>query len=287
MPLGNGAPRGLASAPSVVYTDPRQYDTAHSAAGDTGFNPLTKISKWPLSPYEKVVAATPGLGMWWPLGYAVTPTPSYYSYGGAAGATTLAGGGSGSNSVVAGLVPGSRNGAVKLTGGRYLWAEDYLVWPMGWETIMSVEFWINFSSLGTDAAICGEWDSSSNGWMVYSSSGDLRMYCESNNITHNSTFSTGKTYHVVCCFGGSQAPTADYVSRAYVNGVQVMSGNLVGGVSGKNTVTSSVQFQVNAYGTLGGGTGLHAFTMQHLAFYNRMLQPAEVRQHYQAGFARG
>ncbi len=286
MPLGNGPPLGLPSAPLGVFSDPRHYDTPHAAAGETGFNPITKQSVSPLSPYEKVIAATPGLAQWWPLGYAVTPTPSYYTYGNAAGATTFEAGGSGV-SIVPGLVPGSRSQAVSVPATGYLWAEDYRMFPMGWETIMSVELWVKFQTIGTDSALIGMWDNSTNGWMVYSSSGDFRLYCAANNLTQASSFVTGKTYHVVCAWGGSQDPTADYLSRMYLNGVEVKNGNLVAG--GHDTITTSAHLQCNAYGNSDGGNGggtHHAFTLQHISMYNRMLQPLEVVQHYQAGFAR-
>ncbi len=284
MPLGNGEPRGLPSAPASVLTSPVRYDTPHVAAGDTGFNPITKPTLWTPSLYERVIAATPGLAQWYPLGYAPGGY-SYFTYGNAAGANTLEASGSGTDKVVPGLAPGSRAQAVQLAGGRYLWSEDYLCWPMGWETIMAVEFWVYFSALGNDSAILGEWDSGSGGWMIYCTSGELRMYSGTNHLDHAAAFTTGKTYHVVCCWGGSGSPTTDYVSRAYVNGVEILNGNLV--VSG-NTVTTSAHFQINAYSSSdGGGSGKHDMTLQHISIYNRMLQPLEVQQHYQAGFARG
>jgi len=287
MPLGNGHPRGIPSTPLAVYKDVRTYDIAHGSAGDTGFDPLTRPAAGvQLSPYERVIAATPGLAMWWPLcAQGPAPTVALTGYGDAAGATTLVPAGSGTDTLVPGIVPGSRNKAVKLASGRYLIADDYRVWPMADETIMTVEFWVQFQTLGSDSALVGEWDASSNGWMVYSSSGDLRMYCTSNHMDHASSFVVGPTYHVVAVFGGSQSPTSDYVSRAYINGVQAMSGNIVLG-SGKTTFTTSARFQVNAYTTDGGGGGHHGMTIQHISIYNRMLQPAEVLQHYQAGFAR-
>lgn len=284
MPLGNGPPGGLPSLSSII--DPRKYDTPHSSSGDTTFNPITRMGLATLGVYEKVIAATPGLAMWWPLGYAPGGY-SYLTYGNAVGAATLLAKGSGTDTLVAGIVPGCKAQAVRLAGGRYLAQQDYRVWPMSWETLMSVEFWVYFSTVGTDAALVGEWDSLSNGWMAYSSSGDLRMYCGGNHISQTGVFTADKTYHVVCVWGGSQRPTADYVSRAYVNGVEVLNGNLVV-PSGTDTITRDAHFQVNAYGsTDGGGSGPHSMTIQHISIYNRMLQPAEVLQHYAAGFARG
>ena len=278
--------------PLAVYADVRQYDTIDAGSpGKTNSNANSRPSLYPLCPYERVVAATPGLSAWWPLGYVAKQQPggsaySFFTYGNAVGGATLLAAGSGSDTLVPGIVPGSRNKAVKLAGGRYLATQDYRVWPMAAESLMSVEFWINFQTIGSDDALVGEWDNSSNGWMLYSSSGDLRIYCTSNNLTASSIFVTNKTYHVVGVWGGSQPATADFVSRVYVNGVDVLHGNLV--LSGSLLpTTANAHMQINAYGSSdGGGSGPHAFTMQHLAFYQRMLQPAEVMQHYQAGFAR-
>ncbi len=226
--------------------------------------------------------------MWWPFSYAPGGY-SYFTYGDAAGCSTLLSAGSGSGVLVPGLIPGSKSQALKLSGNHYLATQDYRVWPMGFESLMSVEFWINFQTIGTDSALVGEWDDSSNGWMLYSSSADLRIYCGGNNLTLSApAFVTNKTYHVVGVWGGSQSPTADYNTRVYLNAVDVLHGNLVL-AGGTSTITSNAHMQINAYGNTDGAPSLgkHAFTIQHLAFYNRMLQPREVAQHYQAGFVRG
>lgn len=287
MPLGNGAPRGLPSMPLGIYSDPRTYDTVHSAAGDTGFAPVTRPSLgMQMSPYEKVVAATPGLAAWWPLCSKATVWGVGQGYGNACGGATLKNLGAGTDTVVPGIVPGSKNNAVKLNGAAYLVAGDYRVWPQQWETLMTTECWVNFSTLNADVCLMGEWDNTANGWMVFVASGDLRMYCGGNNITLSTFLTTGKTYHIVCVFGGSGTPTADYVSRAYVNGVDVLHSNL-SLAAGTDTTTKNAHFQINSYGNTDGGHTQNNMTIQHVALYQRMLQPNEVKQHYQAGFARG
>lgn len=281
MPIGNGAPRGLSAATLGVYSDPRTYDTVHTAAGDTGFDQITKPAS--LSPYKKVIAATPGLAMWWPLNKIGTVyngglTTGYLN---AAGGTTLATSGTVANA--AGLIPGDRNGSAHLTSA-HLDAYDYRVWPMCDETMMSVEFWINFDSISNDVGLVGEWGSSV-GWTIIQVNGDLRMYVGPNFLAATGVFATGKTYHVVGVYGGNQSPTGDFLSRLYVNGTSVQSGNLVA-TGSTVTVNTSVPFQIGQYANSGGTSSLSG-RIQDVAIYNRMLQPAEVRQHYAAGFARG
>ena len=267
--------------PLGVYSDVRRYNYTHTGAGDTGASTIVKPSPWPLSPYEKVVASTPGLMNWWPLSSdSLTGLgPKYQNVAGPGWLTPT-----GTITAVPGIIPGSKAGALKIATASNLAGTFYQVWPSSWETNMSVEWWMVLTSLGTDTAFAGDWDNSSNGWMCYTNGGNLRMYNGTNHIDSGAgIFTTGKLYHVVCVFGGSEAPTADYVSRAYVNGKQVISGNLVLD-STHDTITKTGQFKINNYGS--GATGTLAGTFQHMQMYNRMLQPLEVAQHYQAGFAR-
>lgn len=262
---------------------------------NTGFSRLSKGTLYSvLSPYERVVLGTPGLAMWWPLHAKVqeTVTGPVIGYNNAAGAGDLQPQGSGADTIVPGIVPGSRNTAVKLSGGRYLRDGDYKVLPAGWETVMSVEWWMRMDALAQDVAFLGEFDSSSNGWLCYSDKGSgtrgnsLYMYCAGNRIGADNLFTAGQTYHVVCVYGGCDLTDGgDYLSRGYVNGVEVFNGSLVtDGVH--DTIATSVFFTVGQYKN-GAASNSFAGTMQHVAIYYRMLQPLEVKQHYEAGFARG
>lgn len=286
MPLGNGPTRGLPSTPLAVYSDLRTYDTNHTAAGDTGFDAIARQTfNGRMSPYAKVIASTPGLAQWWRLNYTA-PDWGTTQYGNSAGATTLRTLGAGTVTAAPGLVPGDPSPSAKLAGGSYLDAGDYRVFPMGAEAIMSVEFWVNFDSLLSDVGLVGEWISSS-GWMVYyNTGGGLGQYVGDASLNSASgVFVAGQTYHVVCVWGGSSGPTADFVSRAYVNGVQVISGNLVISSGLHPPYTENTRFEIGQYGNGAGANALHG-RIQDVSIYNRMLQPREVAQHYQAAFAR-
>jgi hypothetical protein len=225
--------------------------------------------------------------MWWRLNQFKTVPGLTSGFLNSVGATSLRTQGGGTVTIAPGLIPGDASPSAKLAGGSYLDGVDYRVWPMPDETIMAVEFWINFDSILGDTGLVGEWGSDgshNSGWMIYSDSGSIRMYVTGNNIAVSSIFAANQTYHVVACWGGSQSPTADYVSRAYVNGVQVLSGNLVLSVAG-TTYNEAIRFQIGQYANGAGGNALHG-RIQDVSIYNRMLQPAEVRQHYQAGLAR-
>ncbi len=65
-----------------------------------------------------------------------------------------------------------------------------------------------------------------------------------------------------------------------MNGVEVANGNLVG-----NPVNLSARFEIGNYAN-GAGTAYDAI-IDEVAVYSRMLQPAEVKQHYATAFARG
>ena len=284
MPLGNGNPRGLPSTPLGVLSDVRLYNYLFASSSNPGSSTITPPSPGGrLGTYEKVIAATPGLGHWFPL-YEKIGSGIYYS---AAGGETLFSTGAGSESIVAGIIPGSRNKALHLPSGRFLNELNYQVWAMsGTELNMTIEFWVQFSALTNAAGLIGEWHAN-DGYLIQTTGGDgsgIRMFTTGNVIASGTgVLKAGVPLHIVAVWGGSASPP-DYLSRLYVNGKQVASGALSN--NGTNNVyTSAVPFQINSYEN---GTGASASaTYQHIAIYNRMLQPVEVAQHYAAGFARG
>lgn len=288
MPLGNGAPAGLPSAQPWFLEDLRLYDRKTiSAFGDTGSSLLTRPYLDKLGAYEKTILATPGVAMWWPFAKQIAGvTPGFYSN--AAGATTVFATGGGSFAAVSGIIPGSPNPALHLSGGCYLTEADYRVWPMCDEVMLTVEFWVKFNTLATDCGLVGQYDGSGNGWMIYMGNPDDSIIYMANGghflSAPTGTIKPGVPFHICAVFGGSQSPTADFVSRLYVNGKQVASGNLA---AANNTITTTSGFQINSYAGSPSGGGSHSdMVIQHVIVYNRMLQPVEVAQHYAAGFAR-
>src|SRR5690242_7295968 len=184
MPLGNGAPAGLPAAPLGVYSDVRTYDTKVLSLGlDDGISPITRQSIGPMSPYAKVIAATPGLASWHRLNAFQTvhnggvDTPGFYDSVGSVSMIPVHG--SGSVTIGPGLVPGDRGGSAWLKGGDYVASFDYGMMPMGIETILSCEFWVYFDSVLSDVGLFGAWGSS-NGWMVYSQGANLQIYSGGN-----------------------------------------------------------------------------------------------------------
>jgi hypothetical protein len=142
--------------------------------------------------------------------------------------------------------------------------------------------WVYLRSLPIDCGYIGEWQTNS-GWMLYSAGGtDLRMYSGSVHIDFAGVLTVGR-HHLVAVWGGEQPPTPDYYSRLYIDGVLVGSGLLAGTVTVNNDTT---RFTIGNYAN-GGGTNNVDGIVDEVAIYNRMLQPEEVRQHYQAAFARG
>jgi hypothetical protein len=291
MPLGNGAPRGLPSTPLGVLTDPRQYNTANTPAGtfqpvfSGGRNPLA-ASK--LSPYAQAVLATPGLSYWWrfdntyngngggaPGGFSRV-FPNY------AGPTTL--GISGTVNQVPGLIPGDTNGAAQLvaSGSGNLKEGDYWIPNVQGQECFSQEFWLNVTSGGitTGNFSCGgAWDGT-HGWMVnIAAGGNVRLFIGTTNWDSGYTLSANRTYHIVMVYGGP----ADYRSHLYVNGKEVAS-TAAWGLLG--LFASTFNFEVGKYNNSSVGANFMDGIIDELALYTRMLQPAEVLQHYQAAFAR-
>lgn len=257
--------------------DPRQYDVAATSPGSSGFTPITNPGN---SYYAQVIKSTPGLMNWWRLGKTfatwgtTSPNPPFWSN--SAGAASLWS--PNGSALGSGLITGDADGAAVLTTSRYLEAFDYRAMSSTGE-ILSAECWVNLSNLGTDTALIGEWQSNV-GWMIYNAAGTLKLYVAGSHIDAPSPIVTGTLYHVVGVWGGQQSPTPDYLSRLYVNGIEVVNGLMP--LASGSIDTFATRFQVNQYGSA-GGTGLAAGTWDEIALYTRMLQPDEIAQHYNAG----
>lgn len=274
--IRNG-PSARPSGKARIFYDPRQYNTAVSLGSSTLYTTLYK----PVNcAYERVIASTPGLVSWWtmdkldtdlPIG---TPTTGFRPSSGAACLSVKAG----TVTNVAGLLPGSTGRAAKLTSNAYLEIGDYFIGTSNIE-IGTWELWVKLGAIPSDSALMGAWLSNA-GWLLglgtggnmYLNIGNSQIYSASGALA-----TVGKLYHVVAILGGTQQ---DYYSRLYVNGIQVASGLN----NSSQSVGMTRVIQVGTYANAAGGK--FDATYQHLAIYSRMLQPAEVKQHYEAGFAR-
>lgn len=285
-----GVPRNGQSA--AILDDPRTYyrtwTPGGGAGGNTDENPIAPYThNGRMSVYARAVAATPGLVHWWRFDKTLTSagsstvgtsSPPYFAN--SAGATTLRSQGAGTPFRTRGLIPGEDGFGCDLNGG-YLDAFDYRAF-LTTNEVMTAELWVDFRSLLSDVGLMGEWLSNS-GWMLYSSTGtDLRMYFCDAYVGATGVLSTGR-HHIVGVLGGNQSPTPDYYGHLYVDGVNVASGLTVNTVTGVNN--SSVRFEIGNYGN-GAGTHNLDGIVDEVAIYSRMLQPEEVKQHYQAAFAR-
>lgn len=260
-----------------VFYDPRIYNSYPSQGSYTTYTTLYK----PIDcAYEKVIASTPGLVHWWTMDKLDTdlpigvPTTGFRPSAGAACLSVK----SGTVTNVAGLLPGSKGRAAKLTSSAYLEIGDYFTGTGNIE-IGTWELWVNLGAIPSDSALISAWLSNA-GWLmglgtggnIYFNVGSSQIYSAAGALA-----STGKTYHVVAVLGGTQQ---DYYSRLYVNGAQVASA--LNNSSQQVGMTRAIQ--VGTYAN--GAGGKFDCTYQHISIYSRMLQPAEVRQHYEAGFAR-
>lgn len=311
MPIGNGAPQGLPAMPLRVLQDPRTYYRAWTAGNGSGGNtdetPIASpyaagAIRGQLSPYARAVLSTPGLMNWWRLGKTLTqaqasPPPTSFTkapfFANSAGAATLRTQGTGTASLVAGLIPGDPDGACKLDGSSYLDAFDYKAQCSTWE-VQSVECWIKLSSLSTEFGIVAEWgngvnSTSESGWMLYcpGSSGDLRLYSGDAILTASAALAANKLYHIVGVWGGQESSTPDYYTRIYLNGVCVANGLEAVTTFFMNPASGSYsRLNIGAYNQGLANGGFLNGVVDEVSTYNRMLQPEEVAQHYQAAFAR-
>jgi hypothetical protein len=305
MPFGNSGPFGVPTMPVAagpynvpaaqlaVLNDPRAYATPETTVGK--FQPIFHPGRNPLatsqmSPYAKAVASTPGLSYWWRFGVTyngnggnapggfTTAFPNY------AGPTTL--GISGTVNIVTGLIPGDTDGAAQLvrSGSGNLKEGDYLIAGVQANECFTHECWVNLTSTGVtngNFSLGGAWDGS-NGWLIYvHSGGQLQIILGGHTWSTAFTFVAGITYYLVFVFGGP----ADYPSYLYVNSVQVDTTSAASW-SNPTLVLTTRNYEVGKYNNTSVGSDYMDGVIDELALYDRMLQPAEIAQHYAAAFAR-
>jgi hypothetical protein len=267
------------SAPPVA--DPRSYLTDAAAEGaHEGFTPIARGGE---SYFARVISATPGKMDWWRFATALptwgggsTDAPYFAN---SAGATSLRSSGTGNVASVPSLIRGIANCAVSLSSTSYLDAFDYWVNP-GTDEILSVEFWFNLRTDPKGGALIGQYGDGA-GWMVTASDHRLTLRVgDAPLLVTGAIWDLNQTYHVVVVIGGEQLPTPDYVSRIYVNGVDVARGFLP--TTERGIPNESSRFEIGSYANGAGDPGVD-MTIDEVVIYNRMLQPNEVAQHYNAG----
>ena len=132
--------------------------------------------------------------------------------------------------------------------------------------ISSFLFYID---LGSNA---GEQMGFNNNEFYWSGAGRGAAYAEAE---HNTTFSAGTWYHIVCTKDTSGNPTV------YVDGVFKATTNPVNA----NSINSSIDFSSASEFQLGYSTSYNNYssaTFAHFSYYNRELTPDEVMQNYLA-----
>lgn len=274
--LGSGRPQGFARGRPGILVDPREYNF------DPGAHPWTELGR-PRetvrdSVYSRTIMATPGLVHYWTFDDPVLVAGNW-QFDDAMGSNRL-GQVAGTVTPVAGIVPGARGGAVKLNGANLRHTRDAIPQP-GTQEIYSMEAWILLNTLVGNSALAGCWGNAATGYMVYFGGGGdaVTMFNDSTSLsTGAGTLVAGKLYHIVAACGG-----CDYNSQIYINGVNVLSSTL-GQLCAATFNTDGLFFEVGSYADNAGGKmdGI----VDELALYDRMLSAAEVRQHYDASFAR-
>jgi hypothetical protein len=242
-----------------------------------------------MSPYARAVSSTPGLIHWWRFGTknswstSGTPYASGQDFLNSAGPTTL--GISGTVNIVPGLIPGDTDGAAQLvkSGSGNLKDGDYLIADPQGNECFTHEIWVKLNSIPAvdGCSLGGAWNGT-NGWMVFvDAGGQIKLYTGANNWATGYTITANKVLHVVAVFGGP----ADFKSHLYINGSEVANTSPFG-AGGGQIVQTARQYEVGKYNNSSNSDCLDGIIDEH-AIYNRMLQPAEIAQHYTAAFMRG
>lgn len=279
MSVGGGMWGGGAG---VGYADLPALDTAATTGGggtaptSAGFTPVTDRGS---DAYGLLVGTTPGLVHWWRFAQAfanwggkVDYAPFFSNSAGAGALGAIAN----VPSLGAPFVKGSP-GSVRLNNG-HLWGFEYHV-TGGNDEIITLEAWVKPLSLPADGAICASWQSGVGYLLHLQNTGAVTFNIHGQAVgSPAGTIAVGGTYHVVGVCGGVQAANPDYTSRLYVNGVEVGNANLS---PNQAILGSSDQFRVGNFAS-GAGGSWDGYVAE-VAIYSRMLQPAEVLAHYNAG----
>lgn len=281
-PFSGSVPRSLARASSI--RDVRSYngiyaDAANPTSG-VGGTPIERINNFGESPWSRVVRETPGKVHWWRFDRLVDLGTAQAAYDCWGIGTILTAPATGGVSLVPGLIPGDRGKAIKLDGTQFFRMSDYRVRSPGSQNVFTLECWLRLDASVANTAIFGEWGS--NGHMLHIPNGQDLWLVTGPPTTSlqlaGTVFELGKVYHVVGVFGGLTK-----ASVIYLNG-EVAGTSAVGALSGTGNNDGTVPFEFGNFSNNGGGK-MQA-TIDEAVMYDRMLQPDEVRQHYQAAFAR-
>ena len=122
----------------------------------------------------------------------------------------------------------------------------------------------------------GEQMGFNNNEFYWSGAGRGAAYAEAE---HNTTFSAGTWYHIVCTKDTSGNPTV------YVDGVFKATTNPVNA----NSINSSIDFSSASEFQLGYSTSYNNYssaTFAHFSYYNRALTANEIRRNYEATVGR-
>jgi hypothetical protein len=237
-----------------------------------------------MSPYARAVASTPGLAYWWRFGEIRTDATEGWNsawFPNYAGSTTL--NVFGNVTVVPGLIPGDTDGAAKFIAADSgnLKEGDYWIPNVQGQECFSQECWVKLTNpISGNYSLGGAWDGT-HGWMVYvhGIDGHLYLYIGGTSWDTGYALQPNTVYHVVMVYGGP----ADFRSHLYVNGKEVASTAAFGLLG---LFSATFNFEVGKYNNTGAGSSYMDGIIDELALYTRMLQPAEVAQHYAAAFAR-
>tara|TARA_B100002019_G_C21139606_1_gene532505 strand:+ start:215 stop:904 length:690 start_codon:yes stop_codon:yes gene_type:complete len=129
--------------------------------------------------------------------------------------------------------------------------------------------WLFYIDLGSNL---GAQMGCNNNEFYWSGAGRGAAYAEAE---HNTTFSAGTWYHIVCTKDTSGNPTV------YIDGVFKGTTN----PASANSINSSIDFSSASEFQLGYSTSYSSYssaTFAHFSYYNRELTPDEVMQNYLA-----
>ncbi len=214
--------------------------------------------------YDEVVKATPGLQGYWRLDEASGTTALDSSpnarHGTYSGNYTLS---------QSGPIVSAPNGAVLFNGG----AGDFVALPASVTltvgSSVSVEYWIKVINVGMDAAFTIGDMSPPQRCMSHCPWNDSVLYWDygGGRTTTNFAPYVGEWTHVVLVSDGT-------TDRIYLNGVEV--------ASGYNGVPPTDILVGGRIGAAEGGTWAAEAYFDEFAFYNVVLTPAQVLEHYNA-----
>lgn len=251
------------------------FDDAANPSNGVGGTPIERVNNFGESAWSRVIRETPGKVHWWRFDRLVDLGTALAVYDCWGIGTILTAPSTGSVSLVPGLVPGDRGKAVLFGGSQFFRMSDYHVSAVGSQNVFSLECWFRLDATPANSALFGQAAGTGHALLV---DGTTMMMWNGTNQSVAGVLAVGKVYHVVGVFGGLTK-----ASVLYLNGVPIITSS-VGALSGTGLNNNVVPFEMGNYSNNGGGNLVGA--LDEVVEYSRMLQPDEVRQHYEAAFAR-